>query len=620
MSMHKILTRLATFVLILVVMIGFSACSLFAVDLDKKYSPNIMVATTEKDSLSISRQELYYGYLEWGHQYAGQMETTALLEYITTALMNNKILEKKSIAQFGDLREAEIALARKQVFQSLDDTLRSYIYEALNIEDEAEDTADDEETTADQPYQPSILVATENGERVYMMDLTSYADDDGVGLLQLSDYQTYTPTVPGVASQKNVRQAISKIVRSLQTLENGFTDLQVPETNFIDRTNVYFSHLSKDECAVLNREIERMFRANQTSILANRLSVAYNLGFFTLDGEDAKIAWNEYLARSKDFTTWSNRINGVQDANDAGTMPKYFGCGRTIATNIANEAIAYYVEKTTNAINNQKNFPDTDLETTVTSSGLADVYYLPSDVANNLYTVSHILVGFTDEQKTEYERIKDEASKNSSYNKQNDLNELYAETASDGVSAYDILLELQAELDGADTLQQKYDIFHTYIKKYNTDPGMQNLDQLDSSTNKPKYEYLMSSDAEKSQMVAEFTQASIDLFEAGVKGAITDLVWTEYGAHIIMYTRDVADFIYTGVAGLENTSVELLKTNYADTLFASLTAYGNRTLFDTLVDSYFKRDYSNYQTMLLNDYRSEHQITIIDSEFKDFLK
>ena len=64
---------------------------------------------------------------------------------------------------------------------------------------------------------------------------------------------------------------------------------------------------------------------------------------------------------------------------------------------------------------------------------------------------------------------------------------------------------------------------------------------------------------------------------------------------------------------------DLLKTNYADTLFASLTAYGNRTLFDTLVDSYFKRDYSNYQTMLLNDYRSEHQITIIDSEFKDFL-
>ena len=95
--MRKILTKLATVALILIVMISFSACSLFATNLDKKYSASIKVATTENDSLSISRQELYYGYLEWGYQYAQQMEMNELLEYVTSALLNNKILEKKSI-------------------------------------------------------------------------------------------------------------------------------------------------------------------------------------------------------------------------------------------------------------------------------------------------------------------------------------------------------------------------------------------------------------------------------------------------------------------------------------------------------------------------------------------
>ncbi len=620
--MRKILTRLATLVLLLVVMISFSACSLFTVNLDKKYSPNVMVATMENDDLSVSRQELYYGYLEWGYQYASQMETDELLEYLTSALLNNKILEKKSIAQFGDLREAEQALALKQAYQSLDTTIRTYVYEALNLDEEdTTETSEESETEVDQPYEPSILVGWENGERVFTMDLSSYVDADANGMLALSDYEFYIPSIPGVASQKNVKQAISKIVRNLQTLENGFTELKTPARDYLETDNIYFSHLTKSERAVLNREIERMARTNRTTIAVSRLNTAYNLGFFTLDGEDSKIAWDDYLTRSQDFDAWVNKINGNRESTRTEEdLPAYFGCGRAIATNIANEAINYYITKVSNAINNQKNFPNTDLESSVMSSGLADLYYLPNDIANNLYTVSHILVGFTDEQKTEYERIKKEAEQNSSYNKQNDLNKLYAETTSNGVSAYNILIELQSALNHADTLDEKYDIFRSYINKYNSDPGMQNLDQLNSSTSKPQYEYLMSSDATKSQMVEGFTNASIELFENGIKGEISELVWTDYGAHIIMYTRDVADFVYTGVAGLEDSSIELLKMNYADTLFATLTSYGNRTAFDTLVDTYFARNYSNYQNLMINDYRDEHKVTIINSEFKDFLK
>ncbi|MCM1404667.1 MAG: hypothetical protein NC133_04195 [Prevotella sp.] len=618
MFMRKIGTRLATVALIVVVMFSFSACALFATDYDKKYSPDIMVATVAGDDISISRQELYYGYVEWGYQYASSMASDELLEYITSVLVNTKILEKKSQEQFGDLRDAEIALALKQAYESLDETLKSYVNETLGLEDETASTetesTDDE---VDQPYNPSILVSTENGERVYTMDLSSYADTEGEGTLASKDYTYYTPAIPGAASRNNAKQAISKIIRNLQTFETGFTKLKTPERDYLQPDNVYFKFLSSDERAVLNREIDRMVRSNQTSILVNRLSTAYNLGFIALDGDDARVAWDDYLKRGQNFTAWSDRINGNVTADDATTQPAYYGCGRTVATNTAHNAIDYYIEQVTNAINSQKNFPDSDLETTLMSATLSDVYYVPSDVANNLFTVSHILIGFTDEQKTAYTNIN--ADTNPSANTQNQLNELYAATTSNGKTAYDIYLELQTALDKADTLQEKYQIFRQYINQYNSDPGMQNLEQLNSSTQKPQYEYLMSGTADNNSMVEAFTEASIELFENGIKGEISGLVWTEYGAHIIMYTRDLADFIYTGAAGMEKASVEWLKGHYADTLFAPLTAYGTRTRFDTLVDAYFTRSYSNYRYFVLNDYKNEHTVTIVNSEFKNFL-
>jgi len=621
--MRKILTRLATLFVILIVMISFSACSLFTTDLDKKYSATIKIATAENDDISISRRELYYGYEDLCYederyeQYKemSQSEKSQFLESLTSLLLNEKILEKKSIELYGEIRDSEKALARKLAFDSLNTKIRN----ELKIEESDQET-DESSVEVDKPYEPSILVSYENGERVFTMDLTVYEDVDSTGTLSLSDYETYIPLIPGASSQDNAKRAISKIVREFQSSENGFTELETPKTDYLANNSVYFKHLSQDERDTLNRKIDRMIRSNEISIVGGRISVGYNLGMFTLDKDAAKTAWDAYLTRGQNFTAWMNNINGIQDANTNEPEPAYFGCGRTVATNIANNAIEYYINQGIKAINNQSNFSkDDDLESTLVTNGLADVYYIPGDVAENLFTVSHILVGFTEEQKTKYKNINDEASKNPVYNKQNDLNKLYAETMSNGLSADEILIKLNAELSNADSLQQKYDVFRTFINEYNTDPGMQNLDQLNSSTNKQQYEYVMSGDAGKNQMVEEFTNASIELFKDGEKGAISGLVWTEYGAHIIMYTRDVSDFIYTGVKGLEKESIELLKMNYDDTLFATLTSYGQRTLFNTIIVSYFTRNVSKHQTNILNDYRHEHQITIVNSEFKNFI-
>lgn len=612
--MRKVWTRLATVVLILVVGISFSACSLFTTDLDKKYSADVMVASAANDSsISISRQELYYGYLQWGYQYADYYKSSEeLLEYIASALLNSKVLEKQSIEKFGELQPSEEALALQRAYNSLNESLRSDIYKTLDIEDEKDDEAEQEsEDEVDKPYSPSVLVSLENGERVFTLDLSSYQDEEGTGLLSPDDYQYFVPTIPAGTSMKNLKQAISKVVRNLQSLEKGFTKLAAPARDYLKPNHEAFAHLSTAERNVLNREIDRMVKSNKTSILSERFNVAYNLGFNTLSGNDAVIAWRAYLERGRNFDTWCEMINGKGNKTNA---LKYFGCGRAVATNMANDAIDYYKQKVIDAINYQKISPDSELETSLMSS-LADVYYIPQEIANNLFTVSHILIGYTDEQKEEVKTLQEEETNNPEYTA--DLDKIRAKTMSDGKTADKIFDEVKAALNKADSLDAKCKIFREYINKYNSDPGMQNLEQLGDNS-KPKYEYVMNVDNDKNKMVAEFNEGSLKLFKENRKGDI-EMVWTEYGAHIIMYTRDVGDFIFTGSKDAEAVMIEeLSRAEYPDKLFTTLTSYGKRTLFDTLIDAYFTRSVNNYRSGILKDYKSEHEITIYDNELKNF--
>ncbi len=642
--MRKIWSRLATLVLILVVSISFSACSLFTTDLDKKYSAEIMVATAGNGDVSISRQELYYGYLQWGYQYANYYSSTEkLLEEVATTLLNNKILEKESIKKFGNLRETEEALALKRAYNSLNETLRSDLNKTLNIEEKKDTTAEKDETDdVDKKYTPSIYVNWENGERVFALNMEQYHENVEDGVLLLSEYEYYVPSVPGLASESQVRQAISKIVRNLQSLEKGFTKLKTPARDYLMPGSEYFTHLSKAERAVLNREIERMVVSNKTSILTDRIGVAYNLGFFTLDDKnDAMIAWDAYLTRGRNFDAWCDLINGIGNQTNA---PKYFGCGRKSAKIIADKTVEIYKKRVEAAINQQKNFSVSDFEATImdsNSGGLKDVYYIPQEVANNLFTVSHILIKYSDSEGKELStdeklptaediakdvRIDYDGDKDNETKIQEEIENrietmLHSKATSNGKTALEIYKEVASALKDIDDLDAKYKKFREFIQKYNADPGMQNLDQLDDNS-KPKYEYLMSANNDNNNMVAEFNEGSLELFDKGKgqRGNIK-MVWTTYGAHIIMYTRKVGEFVYTGFTGTEENSIETLKCmDYPDILFTTLTSYGDRTMFDTLVNENFTPNSSNYLGYILEDYKTGYgEITIYDNELKNFL-
>lgn len=589
--MRKFCTRFFAFALLLVVMISFTACSLFTDNLDQKYSADIMVASAANNpDVTVSKRELYQVYLQWGYQYAGQMEEEELLTALTEYVLNQKIMKQLSIAKFGPIYESEKTLARKNAYDALDKTLRQYVYEALDRDDpenSTEDTKDDAVTY--EPYTKSIYVDNSGAQPVFTLNLDAYKDQNDN--LLAADYQTYSPNVPGVATDKVAKQALSKIVRALKNNETGFEKLP-KATTYLNEQNYLIKSLTTDERYVLNREITRLIENNETALVAGRMNTAFYLGI------DTPAGWQDYLNRSADFDLWQQAINADKDTWASSVY--HAANGRSIATGIADNVTAYYQDRVKNAILNYQLNPDADLESTIMGGSLDEIYYIPQNVANNLFTVSHILVGFTDEQKKQYQDIMAEAEKNPAYDVTNKLNELQSATTSNGKNVYEIYNEVKAKLNAASSLTEKYTLFRDLMYQYNTDPGMQNQ----------TYEYLMSVNKDKNKMIAAFTDASLALREKGEKGAISEIVWGEYGAHIIMYTRDVADFIWTA-------DPSMLARDYGKTLFAPLTSYGNKTKFDVLAEI-FTRSYNNYEAALLREFKSENEISIVTSAFKNF--
>jgi hypothetical protein len=207
------------------------------------------------------------------------------------------------------------------------------------------------------------------------------------------------------------------------------------------------------------------------------------------------------------------------------------------------------------------------------------------------------------------------------------------------------------------SLDRKVQDFRDMIYMFNSDPGMQN----------PEFEYVIGADMRKdktgnsqeaenmSRMVPEFTAAARKLFNynydekrGGVmrvedyvrefgqdrnafgafetvknnlvdtRGTMSGLVWTEHGAHIIVYTRNISDFIFTNTAGMLDQSLEYF-------LHSTQTSYGNKTYFDAAVERLTRPAYGRWEQQLLIDFKGltddreqlVNPITLYKSNYKD---
>ena len=246
-------------------------------------------------------------------------------------------------------------------------------------------------------------------------------------------------------------------------------------------------------------------------------------------------------------------------------------------------------------------------------------------IDNNYFHVAHILVKFSDEQQAEYDEL-EKLSNNgqggvisSDYAEKREQ-ELYASikgsvrnaetgeiTNDDEIAINDILSEINSKLEAATTNEQKDEAFRKLMYKYNEDDGIMNAD----------YSYIIGTN--DSKMVENFTNASRDLHNNGVYGAVSGLVQSEYGIHIIYYMgacENLFEFNSNNKLNLKDfytysdNGVEIETSDIFKLTETKLNNLNNKTVFDLVYEGLVKDNYSEFENVNLETIKNQKGIKI----------
>ena len=246
-------------------------------------------------------------------------------------------------------------------------------------------------------------------------------------------------------------------------------------------------------------------------------------------------------------------------------------------------------------------------------------------VDDEYFNVAHILIKFSDAQQAEYDEL-EKLSENgqggviSAEGKAKREQELYASikgstrdgetgeiTSEDSISASDILKEIEVALANAKTNDQKDEAFRNLMYKYNEDDGIMNAD----------YAYVIG--VNESKMVESFTDASRELHENGTYGAVSGLVQSEYGVHIIYYMgkcENLFEFTSEGTIDLVANYTEngqpmsdILKLTEK-----KMNNLNNKTIFDLVYESLVEDNYSAFENINLETIKHDKGIIVTVNE------
>ena len=484
------------------------------------------------------------------------------------------------------------------------------------------------------------------------------------------------PRGPSAIDQTIAQETINRIMRNLESGENGIGQYYNEEKmRFEFRTVKYDTDAERE--ATLYRELERMQHEEEKAILVRRLQDMFQWGLGNVDRtQDAwrdrtierttvrggalvtdltEISFYEYLKdlQRNNFSEFKAELNGYTN---------------TYVDNLVSQAREDFLNKVTNArYRYDEGFDDKDGYYAKILDGFSSLYFIPADIAKQFFNVSHILLQYNDDEKAELEAINARFAKDQNEeNKERDLAILRGKMKIDQINVNgdktgntfgvdEVLNYVKSYVDPFSQekpIEAKTRDFRDMIYMFNADPGMQN----------PEYEYVIGRDTRKdrgvnstetenmSRMVKEFTEASrvlfnyndgtnlggfmrakdyVDTFKVdrsifknneydnnaniSTLGTMSGLVWTDYGAHIIMYTRDIKDYIFTNTA-------EFIRDGLDKYLFATLTSYGEKTFFDMSVDSAISSDYTGHEERLVNDWKTNKETVYFKSRYKNLTK
>ena len=612
--------------------VAFAGCALFQQDTEFYMNTVVARVGSGTGAIEINKRQLIDAFTSYGYQYVQSgMTIGEAYDQTLDGLVDREIAAKVSEELFplsARDREEIAENARRTSLEYMQKSLESFTKEAQeqrNWNIEPAPTPEEPETVKYTPYE-KFLVSTTANSKNFVINLEKYRDR-----AQKSAAPKTNPEILAVLKlpqqtsgiEKSIAsEAYTHLVRALASREKGL--------NY-----KYDTEAEKD--AAVTRELVRIQRESEKSELINRMQEGFELG---LRGGLNEISYTELKDLQRNPATFSEFERIVRTVNE------------NYVKGMADAAIEDFRAKVKNAVWRFENkIGDTTPESYGSKllEGLKDVYFVPRDVAKQYFTVSHILLGYSDEQKAELENIKTQyATDRNKENRDHAIAVIKKQLVvtpkdADGkdktytMTADEVLEYVRTQVmpDAKDKpLTQKVEDFRNMIYMFNSDPGMQN----------PEFEYTIgidlrddksenSTEADSmSKMVPEFTRASRELYNynydtnvggkktvdgvnVDTRGTISDLVWTDYGAHIIMYTRNIADFIYTNTYGEVDANLDRF-------LYATLTSYGNKTYFDASFEKVTRSDYGRWQADRITDYkaRDEMKIILYKHAYKDLKK
>lgn len=608
--------------LVTIFVAGFAmGCALFGVDVN--YQRNQVVARIGNVT-EIRRYQLIDAFNSWGFQFAQQgLSTEAAVNRTLDILIEREIMihlattdqffgSAHSHGLIGSLTLVEANRARQNAFDAIERQVREINQQLRDERDMGSSNSTQDEPEAGvvfEPHQRYIQTSGTGRNRTFALDLARFeehnADDLPIEKPICPDFNgdhtdafiasLFEPAGQSTAEVNLARDTMNRVARLLRNNERGqgFTGAQ--DTNE----------------AVIRRAIERIQRDEEKNMLQQRFRDTFSQGIMNA----GHTYFNKFANRHRseqDLTAWQDAVaDRSQNHVDS----------------VAHRARAEYHLNVQRAIDRFQRGLDTEHSIGQAIIGnIANVHWVPNSVVNNFFTVSHILVGFSDEQEAQLDILQEqldnrEITQNDFIRERNAIRSAVTVRDRDvsgrefgpELSVNQVMNIVQQNVNGSHNPQRA---FRDLIYRFNSDPGMQN----------PDFEYTMGRDMRaldsdgnrigddhNSRMVEPFTIAARELRENGQQGDISGIVWSQFGAHIIMYTRDISDFIFSN-------SESMLMQNYERFLHATRTSYCDKTFFDALVEQITRPDYQMAEDAMINTFKQQlgrNGITVFERTFRD---
>lgn len=539
-----------------------SGCTLINTNLAKYYQTTVVsIEYPNGDKINISKKELITSFNNYGStliEQGSSMEEA--LQQSMTALINQKVLIKDSESKIK-LSNLDKNTVWTETKDAIIENLNSFA-EKVREKWEINIPSDDDETeTASVVYTPYERKA-------------EVLKEDGVYVIKLVEKNQEDENVPLIFDSENIDDICNNIYdvinEKTKADENATESEKLEAKVFAESLKKYIRTLTvNEEGQKLSTDSESIFKREIKRIYENRL-------------DSIKIEkMQEYIAGSSNMSPIT-----VKDVLD-----KY----RSMIIN------SYQTYK---ALPSQ--FDEDVLDK------FDSVNYIPND---DYFFVSHILLKFNKEQQAEYDELQTLLEKQliSPRVYQERVKELKNQiTASsrnengvfegDTKNANDILNEVKNAVKSGSN-EEKSEHFRNLLYKYNQDDGALNG------------EYLYVVGKENSRMVDSFNEAGRELHAKGEFGAVSDLVLSQYGAHILFYAGPVKNVFQIYSIDAFNFSDEDIMT-MSQTL---LNPLNNKTLFDKVYESLSSVKNSSNEAMYINVLKNDLKITKYKNAYKDLL-